>query len=158
MSISKLVLYRCTFTKHEMRAILDACAALKSLNFTTNGYGSDPTYFTTPELVELLMSHKTTLEELTLNLYDRRDYELQAGYLTILRDFTALKKIDVWTTSFGDILLDPGDHIDLEAPPLPSDPHFRDRLPCSLNISQVVLIIPQPQGLRREGSCAPGHS
>jgi hypothetical protein len=132
MSISKLVLHCCTFTKHEMRAILDACAALKGLNLTTDGYGGGPAYFTTPELVGLLMSHKTTLEELTLDLHDRLDFELRVGYLTNLRDFTALKKIDVWTISFGDILLDRGDHIDLEAPPLPTDPHFRDRLPCSL--------------------------
>jgi hypothetical protein len=57
------------------------------------------------DLVELLSSHKPSLEELVLDLWLAARSDDPSDELPSLRDFTSLKKLDITQDTWGDILL-----------------------------------------------------
>jgi hypothetical protein len=61
------------------------------------------------DLVELLSSHKTSLEELVLDVLLAVGFDEPSDELPSLRDFTSLKRLDITQDTWGDILLRPTD-------------------------------------------------
>jgi hypothetical protein len=66
LNVSRVVLRASTFSQEQMRIFLEACVGLRSFHFSLTH--KDAETFTTTELIEMLLSHKTTLKYLYLDM------------------------------------------------------------------------------------------
>ncbi|KAF1961705.1 hypothetical protein CC80DRAFT_531548 [Byssothecium circinans] len=96
LNITRLTLQCFIMTQADMQTLLSACRTLKSFYYSAPEEGWDFRTITYPELVELLLMYKETLEEIAMDLDSLWDYD-DASPRTIasLSDFSSLKTIDI---------------------------------------------------------------
>jgi hypothetical protein len=95
LNLTRILLQFCAFTYSGIKTLLSACRTLTSFNYTAGGNEVGPDNFTCPELVELLMPHKSTLKALKVDMSTSWNYDKNAGLLPSLTEFTQLERLYV---------------------------------------------------------------
>lgn len=106
-NITHLVLEQCNLESADMETILLACAPLRSLHFSTLRADNATVDYTVQEMVNMLDSHKPSLEY--LSLYMDIEWQIDGSIIPSpsFHDFAVLKKLDTNAIIWADVLHDP---------------------------------------------------
>jgi len=126
LNLTRIMLQDCAFTYSGIKTLLSACRALTSFYYSAGGNDVGLDNFTCPELVELLMPHKSTLKALKLDMSMYWDYDKDAGLLPSLTQFTQLERLYVTSE-----LCAPGA---FNYSDIPNPDRLYNRLPASLHM------------------------
>jgi hypothetical protein len=106
-NITHLVLEQCNPESADMETILQACAPLRSLHFSTLTADNTTVDYTVQEMVNMLDSHKHSLEY--LSLYMDIEWHIDGSIISSpsFHEFAVLKKLDTNAIIWANILHDP---------------------------------------------------
>jgi hypothetical protein len=106
-NITHLVLEHCNLESADMETILQACAPLRSLSFSTLRADNVTVDYTVQEMVNMLNSHKHSLEY--LSLYMDIEWYIDESIISSpsFHDFAVLKKLDTNAIIWADLLHNP---------------------------------------------------
>lgn len=130
LNLTQIMLHYCAFTYSNIKTLLSACRALTSFYYSTGGNDMGPDNFTCPELVELLMPHKSTLKSLELDMFTGWDYDKDAGLLPSLTEFTQLERLYVTSELSAPGAFNYSD--------IPKPDRLCNRLPVSLHVLSLA--------------------
>ena len=104
-NITHLVLENCRILLSDMETILQACAPLKSLFFSSPDADEDKIGYTVPVMVYMLEAHKASLEYLALNM--AVEWEIDGYFVPSpsFHDFLVLKKLETNSITWAELLV-----------------------------------------------------
>ncbi|KAF2114250.1 hypothetical protein BDV96DRAFT_112721 [Lophiotrema nucula] len=95
LNIGRIDLEACLLTYWDMETLLDTCSGLKSFRFSLGEVKDGADNFTSTELVTLLSKHKSSLEELHIDLSHHWPRGWDLNPIASLDDFTSLRTISM---------------------------------------------------------------